>query len=701
MQPAPTRPRCSTSSAPPRAPRTRCRSASPGRRRSTADDRRHDPDHRAAAWCSGLPDGYRAHLPRASCAPSPAPTRGVLLAQQTAANLHVAPATRSRSAAPACPRRTVPVDGVVDLPAGRLAVPDGRRAAGRPAHRAAGQRRPAARGAVAPAVRPAGRAPRPDLRDAPRSTSPRATRCPPTRPPPTPRSTGAARNLEAPLAGRGLVGDNLAAALDAARSDAALRPGAVPVPRPARRRARRRCSPPRSPAPAPTGAAASRPCCAPAARPHAQLAAAGRASRPRSSARRRRGVGLGVAARASAPRVRLAPASAPRPAAALGWAGGAALAGLVIAAATVVAAGLARPARATVVAAGAAVGRAARPARGGCGSASTSSLLAASALVFWRPAATATSWCSPRRACRRSRCRYWAFAGPALLWVGAGLLAWRLADLAAAAAGDGCWPAAAPARRAASRPPSPRRCAASGACSPAPSRCSRWPSRSPRRPRRSTRPTGQQAEVDARLTNGADVTVTESPGAASDPAAAATLAAVPGVRGGRAAAAPLRLRRRRPAGPLRRAARHDRRPRPLQDAYFQGGTATQLMRHAGRAARTRCWSAPRPCTDFQLRPGDTVQPAPAGRAHQAVRDGAVPLRRASSTSSRPRPRTASSSPTPTTSPQRTGSDAVGTFLVDTGGRDAAARRRPDPRPARAPRRGHRHRARPRPSSGRA
>ena len=24
---------------------------------------------------------------------------------------------------------------------------------------------------------------------------------------------------------------------------------------------------------------------------------------------------------------------------------------------------------------------------------------------------------------------YWAFAGPALLWVGAGLLAWRLADL--------------------------------------------------------------------------------------------------------------------------------------------------------------------------------------------------------------------------------------------------------------------------------
>ena len=40
----------------------------------------------------------------------------------------------------------------------------------------------------------------------------------------------------------------------------------------------------------------------------------------------------------------------------------------------------------------------------------------------------------------------------------------------------------------------------------------------------------QQAEVDARLTNGADVTVTESPGAGVGPGGAARLAAVRGVR---------------------------------------------------------------------------------------------------------------------------------------------------------------------------
>jgi len=40
-----------------------------------------------------------------------------------------------------------------------------------------------------------------------------------------------------------------------------------------------------------------------------------------------------------------------------------------------------------------------------------------------------------------------------------------------------------------------------------------------------------QAEVDAHLTNGADVTVTESPGAAVPASAAKELAAVPGVRG--------------------------------------------------------------------------------------------------------------------------------------------------------------------------
>ena len=97
----------------------------------------------------------------------------------------------------------------------------------------------------------------------------------------------------------------------------------------------------------------------------------------------------------------------------------------------------------------------------------------------------------------------------------------------------------------------------------------------------------QQAEVDARLTNGADVTVTESPGARVPPREAARLAKVAGVSQRRAAPAPLRLRRRRPPGPLRRAAGHrSGRPASCRTPWFQGGTAAQLMSTLARAART-------------------------------------------------------------------------------------------------------------------
>ena len=66
---------------------------------------------------------------------------------------------------------------------------------------------------------------------------------------------------------------------------------------------------------------------------------------------------------------------------------------------------------------------------------------------------------------------------------------------------------------------------------------------------------GQQAEADAQLTNGADVTVTEAPGAPVPAGQPRRSAPCPGCGGG-AGAAPVRLHRRRPAGPLRGAARH-------------------------------------------------------------------------------------------------------------------------------------------------
>ena len=80
----------------------------------------------------------------------------------------------------------------------------------------------------------------------------------------------------------------------------------------------------------------------------------------------------------------------------------------------------------------------------------------------------------------------------------------------------------------------------------------------------------QQAEVDARLTNGADVTVTESPRRGRRPGAPRP--AGEGARGAqrRAAPAPLRLRRRRPAGPLRRPPAHDRRGRQAAGRLVRG-----------------------------------------------------------------------------------------------------------------------------------
>ena len=96
----------------------------------------------------------------------------------------------------------------------------------------------------------------------------------------------------------------------------------------------------------------------------------------------------------------------------------------------------------------------------------------------------------------------------------------------------------------------------------------------------------------------------------------------------RAAAAPLRLRRRRPAGPLRRAARDDRRRR---QAAERAGSRAARRRAADAparpAARRRARVAPRPCTDFQLHPGDLLRLRLQDGAHEAVHDGPVPLRR--------------------------------------------------------------------------
>ena len=304
------------------------------------------------------------------------------------------------------------------------------------------------------------------------------------------QETGSARNLEAGSAGTAVVGDNLGAALDAARSDAAYAqvlflflglPGAVL-----------------------------------AALVTAAVAGAGASRRRREQALARvRGAGTAQILRLAAVEALLvgaggalaglavgaavggsafaAPApgvAAPAAGAWAGWATAAALAGFVVAALSVVAPAWLDLRRATVSAARRTVdppALTARPpwwARIGLDVA----LLVGGALLVRAASGTGYALVLAPEGMPTVSVSYWAFAGPALLWVGSGLLAWRLTDLVLRR----------PRRlRSAVRPVAGELSSTAAAMmsrrrrpSPGPSPSSGWRWRSPRRPRRSTRPTG-------------------------------------------------------------------------------------------------------------------------------------------------------------------------------------------------------------------
>jgi putative ABC transport system permease protein len=116
----------------------------------------------------------------------------------------------------------------------------------------------------------------------------------------------------------------------------------------------------------------------------------------------------------------------------------------------------------------------------------------------------------------------------------------------------------------------------------------------------------QQSEVDARLTNGADVTVTESPGASVGPDGAARLARVQGV----GSVEPLQHRFAYVGADLQDL--YGVRPQTiehageLQDAWFQGGTAHGLMQQLARRPDSVLVAA-ETVHDFQLQPGDLLR----------------------------------------------------------------------------------------------
>lgn len=191
---------------------------------------------------------------------------------------------------------------------------------------------------------------------------------------------------------------------------------------------------------------------------------------------------------------------------------------------------------------------------------------------------------------------YWAFAGPALLWAGAGLLIWRVTGLLLG-----------PGRRVIARLVRPL----AGPLSSVVAATLSWG----RGPLGRTMTLAalavafamstavfnatyrQQAEVDARLTNGGDVTVAETTARRQD------LAAVPGV----AQVEPLQHRLAYVGSDLQDL--YGTRPamvRGLQDAFFSGGSAQQIADRLA-ARPDALLVSQETVTDFQLRIGDQIR----------------------------------------------------------------------------------------------
>jgi len=264
---------------------------------------------------------------------------------------------------------------------------------------------------------------------------------------------------------------------------------------------------------------------------------------------------------------------------------------------------------------------------------------------------------------------YWALAGPAFLWFGAGLLIWRLTDLFLGrgrswlrrllrpATGTLAGPVAAGISR--QRRPLTRAivllaCAIAFAASTATFNATY----------------AQQAEADAQLSNGADVTVTQSPGTSAPADKVRAVTAVSGVR----AVEPVAHRfayigtdlqdlyGMNPASITQATA--------LRDSYFSGGTAGQLMTTLATKSDSILVSA-ETVKDYQLNIGDLINLRLVdGRTHQRI---TVPFHYVGVVSEFPTaPKDSFFVANAGYLAQRTGDSSAGTLLVDTGGQHTAA-----------------------------
>jgi putative ABC transport system permease protein len=179
-----------------------------------------------------------------------------------------------------------------------------------------------------------------------------------------------------------------------------------------------------------------------------------------------------------------------------------------------------------------------------------------------------------------------------------------------------------------------------------------------------------QAEVDARLTNGADVTVTDPPGAVVTPTQGqAQLSRIPGV----ASVEPLQHRYAYIGADLQDL--FGVRPQTigrqgqLQNAWFQGGTASRLMSILARQPDAILVSQ-ETVHDYQLHPGDRLNlRLQDGRTHRLV---TVPFHYQGVALEFPTaPKDSFFVANQAYVAARTGSAAVGRFLVQTDGTSPA------------------------------
>ncbi|XGU18450.1 hypothetical protein ACETU7_21750 [Rhodococcus sp. 3Y1] len=276
-------------------------------------------------------------------------------------------------------------------------------------------------------------------------------------------------------------------------------------------------------------------------------------------------------------------------------------------------------------------------------------MLVASGVLFWLTSRNGYELVLAPEGVPTISVSYWAFAAPALLWAGAALLIWRLSDLILGRGRRIIRTILRPyagslSQTVANSVSRQRRPLARGIVLLALALAFAFSTATFNATYRA------QAEADAQLTNGADVTVTESPGNPVPPAAGTTLSAVPGV----AAVEPIQHRFAYIGADLQDLYGVDPSSitsvTTVRDSYFRGGTATELMNQL-RAQPDSILVSAETVKDFQL--------SPATPSTCACRTSAPtnwpPFRSTTwewSPSSPPPPRTASSSPTRHTSPYR-------------------------------------------------